>query len=993
MNFPRDDHPDHAIGMDENPRANAYRMSNTTTNATYVRFFSEFLRKCYKAEIEDLLRRSDDDPNAPNSRWGDASSSSSSSSSSATATPAASAAFSPQPQPPRYRPGQHGDAGIQLVERSAEELKERHYGLMVSHRVLVTEAPAAATHLIHNGHDTAAGAVNPWKSFDDAIVVAQREILRDHTAAAASDDPLRVDLGQLGRDQPLGPHPTVKHNVHARLYDVCGGLEVPSVSAIRSCHTGKFVQLRGTATRAGMIKMVEAHRTYRCGSSRCGVEQFIVAEADRAYAIEEPRGCLQNSCKSTRCELLPEKTVCKDAQELRVQEHATKLAVGSIPRSILVVLEDDLVDSCKAGDDVTITGQVRRRWKPLRRDQRCELELYVLAKSVRVATKTGGVDLTEERMNEFRDFSQLAVDLGRPYTFRNHLVASICPQLHGLFAVKLAVLLTLIGGVSREVRGHRIRGQSHLLLIGDPGTGKSQFLRFAAKLSPRSVTTTGVGTTSAGLTCTAVKDSGEWMLEAGALVLADRGLCCIDEFSTIREHDRATIHEAMEQQTLSVAKAGLVCKLNTRTTIIAATNPKGKYDEDEDVSVNTAIASPLLSRFDLAFVLLDKPDPYRDRVLSTFVLNVHLAEGERPVGLGDRAGDGGGGGLGLGLDEGVFGGGGDGGDGGDDDDVVPCSGQSINDRDELAARGGGLRMLSEDEWNQRMPAFSDADPDELLGMMDRGAAVLEETWSIEKMQCYIAYVQTFEPQLTKAAQAVLSKYYQCQRGADSRNQARTTVRLLESLIRIAQAHARLMCQDVVRVDDAVIAVQLVDSSMAAGGILGNGISIVSDFPHDADLQNDEVRENILRCLQLNEAGGPADEPIFQQGWQEKQQQQEQDERRRQAAEEAERRRRRRPRKASPRPLPRGQQQMDDFVARPRSSQGRRPPQQQHQQDHHQRQRRPTSPSRSQSQSQSLSRSQQPSSSFSSQQFSASESGRPRKRPRKKKTFQPGVEMD
>ncbi|KAI9120423.1 hypothetical protein K1719_007456 [Acacia pycnantha] len=616
-----------------------------------------------------------------------------------------------------------------------------HYPLFVDFAELMDDDPHLA-HLIFTEPATY------LQIFDQAAVWAHKIILEESRAEEKWIENKTIHVRINTRGSPLECPESF-----------------PSIGRIRVKHRGILLTLKGTVIRSGAIKMHEGEREYMC--LKCKKSFLVYPEVEARNSITLPSICQvrgSKPCGGIKFQYVDNTIVCHDYQEIKIQESTQVLGVGVIPRSILVILKDDLVDIVKAGDDVIVSGVLTAKWSSEVKDVRCDLDPVLIANHIRRTNELKSeIDIPDDVVMKFKQFWIHFKDC--PLKGRNAILRGICPQVFGLFTVKLAVALTLIGGVQHvHASGTKVRGEPHLLLVGDPGTGKSQFLKFAAKLSNRAVVTTGTGSTSAGLTVTAVKDGGEWMLEAGALVLADGGLCCIDEFDGMREHDRATIHEAMEQQTISVAKAGLVTTLSTRTTVFGATNPKGHYDPDQPLSVNTTLSGPLLSRFDIVLVLLDTKNPEWDAVVSSHILN-------------------------------------------------------------------------------------EAEPDGTRQEED-----LANIWPLSTLKRYIQYIkETFKPVLTREAETVISSYYQLQRKSATHNAARTTVRMLESLVRLAQAHARLMFRNEVTRLDAITAILCIESSMTTSAIvdcIGNALH--SNFTENPDEEYTKQERMILGKLGIDE---------------------------------------------------------------------------------------------------------------------------------------------
>ncbi|KAL1375951.1 hypothetical protein pipiens_017175 [Culex pipiens pipiens] len=431
----------------------------------------------------------------------------------------------------------------------------------------------------------------------------------------------------------------LKHNCHVRFTSMPTSSSQREHGAKKNKGTypkldqlGRLVEVSGTVVRMTRSpKFVEFKRDYVC--NRCRLEFVVEALYAEKYVFVVPRACpnaTETGCKGTpkqkNDQPLPD--YCHSCQEIRIQKDAGH---SNSANSIEVTLENDLVDSCLPGDRVRIIGTVELRSSPGIVGKQTELTLTLNANSL---TKDGHTMNNNEKnfaadLCLVRTEWQGTVDEIGELAARDLLVQSICPEIHGMYPVKLAIVLALASCAQRDLGNTTVtRLSSHLLLVGDPGLAKSRLLRFAADVSSRSVFTTGTGCSAAGLTAAAVQEDGEWQLEAGALVIADGGICCIDEFSSMQKKDMASIHEAMEQQTISVAKAGIRCTLAARCTILAATNPKTPFSvtDHAGASVNIGVEGPLLSRFDLVLLLRDQYDPEWYMAVCDHILSLSVVD-------------------------------------------------------------------------------------------------------------------------------------------------------------------------------------------------------------------------------------------------------------------------------------------------------------------------------------------------------------------------------
>ncbi|KAJ3160151.1 MCM DNA helicase complex subunit [Geranomyces michiganensis] len=559
---------------------------------------------------------------------------------------------------------------------------------------------------------------------------------------------------------------------------------------VSSAHLGRTISIEGIITRCSLVRPKVARSVHYCQKT----EVFHMREYRDGTSLGNavPTGSVYPKEDEEGNPLTTEfgYSAYRDYQTVSLQEMPERAPAGQLPRPLDVILDDDLADRVKPGDRVQIVGVFRSLGKHAASISAI-FKTVILANNIRhLAKEIQQPQVTDEDIKSIKKISR------RENVF-DLLSTSLAPSIYGHDYIKKAILLLLLGGLEKNLaNGTHLRGDINMLLIGDPSTAKSQMLRFVLNIAPLAIATTGRGSSGVGLTAavTQDKETGERTLEAGAMVLADRGVVCIDEFDKMNDIDRVAIHEVMEQQTVTIAKAGIHTSLNARCSVLAAANPAyGHYVIEKPPHENILLPDSLLSRFDLVFVVLDTTDDELNRMISEHVGRVHRY-------------------IQPGLEEGM----------------------PITDAMLQAAPGGlSSKTGDEDDANQQTEVFQKYNKLLHVGIKDpsggtttttttsrsssrkkKAAAQKVELLSIGFLKKYLHYAKTrVKPELTMEATDYICHEYTDLRAAkegegDKYRTMPITARTLETLIRLSTAHAKARLSHRVEKCDAELAVEI-----------------------------------------------------------------------------------------------------------------------------------------------------------------------------------------
>ncbi|MBC9985046.1 MULTISPECIES: minichromosome maintenance protein MCM [Haloferax] len=405
---------------------------------------------------------------------------------------------------------------------------------------------------------------------------------------------------------------------HVRMRNLPETVDIRNLR-VNDDHIGTLISVQGIVRKATDVRPKITEAAFEC--QRCGTMSYI-PQGDGGF--QEPHEC-QGCERQGPFRIDFDQSNFVDSQKLRVQESPEGLRGGETPQSIDINLSDDVTGKVTAGDHVTVVGVLHIEQQTSGNEKTPVFDYYMEGISLTIEDEEfEDMEISDEDVAEI-------VELSNDPAIYEKMVESVAPAIYGYEQEKMAMILQLFSGVTKHLPdGSRIRGDLHMLLIGDPGTGKSQMLSYIRHIAPRSVYTSGKGSSSAGLTAAAVRDDfgdgQQWTLEAGALVLADKGIAAVDELDKMRPEDRSAMHEGLEQQQISVSKAGINATLKSRCSLLGAANPKyGRFDQYEPIGEQIDLEPALISRFDLIFTVTDDPDPDEDSKLADHILKTNYA--------------------------------------------------------------------------------------------------------------------------------------------------------------------------------------------------------------------------------------------------------------------------------------------------------------------------------------------------------------------------------